>query len=60
MKKPAQVKMITADNINRSLDFDELKGMVCQIKTMLNELESEMKTSKSSLEKSRFNIRMGS
>ena len=47
-KNSAQVKMITADNTSRSPDFDELKGMVCQINTRLHDLESAVKTGKSS------------
>jgi hypothetical protein len=48
VKKPAQVKMITADDTKRSLDLDELKGMVCQINSRLSNLESGLKNNTSS------------
>ena len=48
VKKSAQVKMIVADSSSNSMDLDELKGMVCQINSKLNNLESEVKAKNSS------------
>ena len=48
VKKSAQVKMIVADSPSNSMDLDELKGMVCQINSKLNNLESEVKAKNSS------------
>jgi len=60
VKKPAPVRMITADDANGSQGFDELKGMLCQINSRLNELESEVKINKSSSDKTNYNFPRGS
>ena len=36
--------MIVVDSFSNFMDLDELKGMVCQINSKLNNLESEVKT----------------